>query len=409
MKKILLSLLLTQVLMLGSCQKETETPGIKPIVLDQDSKSLLEADNAFAFEMFREIVKGEEKSENIMISPLSISLALAMTYNGADGDTRDAMEEVLHLQGFSPDEINSAYQTLINALLSIDPEVIMEIANSIWHRQDFSVREDFINVNKTYYNAEVSGLDFSSPSSVDVINQWVKNMTHDKIEKIIDEIKPEDVMFLINAIYFKGTWKYQFDENNTHDAPFYDESGALLQNVPTMMVKGTISYMQNENFEAVELPYSQGNYNMVILLPWDDGSVDDLLDIMNDETWKLWMNSFHNVSGMEVFLPKYKFEFEKELKEVLTLMGMGVAFSDQADFSKINPQAPLTISSVKHKTFIEVNEEGTEAAAVTSVSIVLLSAEIANEFRADHPFIFVIREKYTGAIMFMGIVADPGA
>ncbi len=413
MKKIvILSILFTSVLGLGSCQKENEEPSKtdpKPINLDLKSKSLLEADNAFAFDLFRDILQNEEDEENIMVSPLSISLALAMTYNGANGETKEAMENVFHLHGLSVEDINKSYQGLINALLSVDPKVIMEIANSIWYRDTFHIEDNFLSVNKTYYDAEVEGLDFTNPASKDIINQWVASKTHNKIEKIVDNIDPSDVMFLINAIYFKGTWKYQFENKNTIDSPFYTENGEHLKNVKMMNIKGDFNYFSNDMFHAVELPYGQGNYSMLVLLPHSGVSINDLVSEMNHEKWKNWMESFYERSDFDVYLPKFKFEYKKELKETLTNLGMGIAFSDFADFTKINSNGGLLISSVKHKTFIEVNEEGTEAAAVTSVTISLTSAGPPSHFRADHPFVFVIKEKFTNAIMFMGKVGDPEA
>ncbi len=408
--KTLFYIVLVPALLLGSCQKTPgPLPGPKPINLDQKSLSLLEADNAFAFEIFKEISQSEEDGKNIMISPLSISLALAMTYNGADGETKEAMEDVLHLHGLSTEDINKSYQSLINALLSVDPKVIMEIANSIWYRDDFSVEDDFLNINKTYYDAEVTQLNFSDPASVDIINQWVSDKTHEKITKIIEQINRDDVMFLINAIYFKGTWKYEFDKNDTHEAPFYDENGNFLRDIQMMMIEGDFNYTSNVFFHAIELPYGQGNYSMIVMLPQSGVSIDSLINNMNKNNWETWMESFYNRPDFEVFLPKFKFEFEKELKKVLSQLGMGIAFGQNgnADFSKINPNEDLFISSVKHKTFIEVNEEGTEAAAVTSVTI--SRGVSANEFRANHPFIFVIKEKFTNAIMFMGRVTDPEA
>ena len=403
-------LALVPALLLGACQKTPgPEPGPKVITLDQKSLQLLQTSNDFAFDIFKEVVSNEENDDNLMISPLSISLALAMAYNGADHETKKDFEKVLHLNGLSVEEINQSYQNLINALLSVDPKVIMEIANSIWYRDTFSVEDNFLSVNKTYYDAEVSGLNFTDPASVDIINQWVSDKTHEKIEKIVDQINPLDMMFLINAIYFKGTWKYEFDENDTHEAPFYDEKGNFLNNVQMMMIEGDFNYTSNDFSHAIELPYGQGNYSIIVMLPQSGVSIDSLVNNMNDDNWKIWMEGFYNRPDFDVFLPKFKFEFKKELKEVLAQLGMEIAFDPNggADFSKINPSVYLYISSVKHKTFIEVNEKGTEAAAVTSVTVGTNSIGPSNEFRADHPFVFVIREKTTGAIMFMGKVGEP--
>ncbi len=411
--KLLFYLVLVPALLLGSCQKDPATPqGPKPINLDQKSLQLLQTSNHFAFDIFKEIVLNEENENNLMISPLSMALALAMTYNGADGDTKEAFENVLHLSGLSVEEINQSYQKLVSALLSVDPKVIMEIANSIWYRDDFSVEADFININKNYYDAEVTDLDFTDPASVDIINQWVSDKTHEKIDEIIDQIDPDDVMFLINAVYFKGIWKYQFNKDDTKDEPFYKQNGDLLNNVKTMSFKEKVSYASNNLFQAVELPYGQGNFTMIVLLPRYDVSLDNLVSEMNPANWETWMESFSNETSVNVYLPKFKVEYKKELKPDLAQLGMGIAFSRFADFTKINKNEDLYISSVKHKTFIEVDEEGTEAAAVTSVTITRLSSDGGDgdgsiEFRADHPFIYVIREQTTGAIMFMGKVTEP--
>ncbi len=409
MKKfILISFILPMIFTLGSCQKtEPVAPGPKKIPVDLKSKSLIQSGNDFAFDLFKEIDRDEQKDENLMISPLSVSLALAMTYNGADNETKKAFEKVLHLNGLSADDINKSYQSLIKALLSVDPKVIMEIANSIWYRNTFHVEDEFLNVNKTYYDARVSALNFADPASLKTINQWVADHTHNKIDKIIDQIDPMDVMYLINAVYFKGTWKYQFDENNTQEAPFYDETGNSSGNAKMMHIKGDISYFSNDLFQAIDLPYGQGNFSMTILLPEEGKSLNDLVENMTDQNWKTWTESFYEKKDYSIYIPKFKFEYKKKLNDALISLGLGNAFSGTADFTKINPQGNLSISEVMHKTFIEVNEEGTEAAAVTSVTIRLTSIGPSDEFRADHPFIFVIREQSTGAIMFMGKVIEP--
>ena len=411
MKKIILTFfILPMILTLGSCQKtEPVTPGQKEIPVDLKSKSLIQSSNDFAFDIFKEVVSNEENDDNLMISPLSISLALAMTYNGADHETKKAFEKVLHLNGLSAEDINKSYQSLVKALLSVDPKVIMEIANSIWYRNTFHVEDKFLQVNKTYYDARVSAMNFADPSSLETINQWVADHTHDKIDKIIDQIDPMDIMYLINAVYFKGTWKYQFDENNTQEAPFYDEEGNSSGNAQMMHIKGDVNYTSNELFHAIDLPYGQGNFSMIILLPKKGKSLDDVAENMTDQNWKIWTDSFTENKDFSIYIPKFKFEYKKKLNNALIKLGLGEAFSGNADFTKINPQGNLSISEVMHKTFIEVNEEGTEAAAVTSVTIRLTSIGPSDEFRADHPFIFIIREKSTGAIMFMGKVGEPEA
>ncbi len=411
---ILSSVILAAAIFIASCEKDPVSPaGPKQINLDQKSLLLLKTSNDFAFDIFKTTNLLEEDEDNLMISPLSISLALAMTYNGAEGDTKKAFEEVMHLTGLSLEEINQSYQLLINALLSVDPKVIMEIGNSIWYRDNFPVKEDFLNVNKTFYDAKVNRLDFTDPASVGIINGWVAEKTHDKIDKIIEQIDPENIMFLINAIYFKATWKYQFNKEETKEEAFYDQEGNIINNVQTMSFKENIKYTSNQLFSAVDLPYGQGNFSMAILLPNYNVSLDSLVSAMNQDAWDNWNADFSDETAVNIFLPKFKIEYKKELIPDLTQLGMGIAFDSKgaADFSKINSDVDLYISSVKHKTFIELDEEGTEAAAVTSVTIGVTSAggggDNSIEFRANHPFVYIIKENTTGAIMFMGKVENP--
>ncbi len=399
------------ILLLGySCEKTSvEEPGPKEIILTQKGKILVEADNLFGINLFKEVLKAEEPEKNVMISPLSVSLALAMTYNGADGDTKEAMEKTLELTGFTVDEINENYKILIDALASVDPKVLMSIANSIWYEQTFGVEQDFIDINQNYFYAEVSPLDFSNPESVTTINNWVADKTNDKITEIIDNIPAEAVMYLINAIYFKGIWKYEFDESDTDDKPFYLSDGTT-KDVPMMVQEGSFNYFSNDILQAVELPYGAGNYSMVILLPQINKTPDDIIDQLSNDNWNSWLSEFYEAGKVQIHLPKFRFEYKNLLNDALTDMDMGIAFDpDNADFSKINPAWQLFISRVIHKTFVEVNEEGTEAAAVTAVEISFTSTggETFIPFYVNQPFVFAIKEKYTNTIVFIGKVMEP--
>lgn len=408
--KTMIKLLFTVVVLLPalqSCEEAGDTPDPTPLELTPKSKLLIQADNAFGLELFREVVGSEEETKNIMVSPLSVSLALAMTYNGADSATRDAMEETLHLSGLTLEEINTSYKNLIEAMISLDPKVTLKIANSIWYRDDFLVEPDFLDVNQTYFDAEVAPLDFSDPASLETINDWVAENTNDKITKILDLIDPLDVMYLINAIYFKGIWTYQFDPEMTSDLPFYMADG-MTQEVPFMIMEADIRYYQNDLFEAIELPYGKGDYSMIVMVPVNDKSTGDIIDQMTAENLDTWFNAFYLREGLKIHLPTFRFEYEKSLNEILSTLGMAIAFSPgEADFSKINPYFELFISEVKHKTFVEVNEEGTEAAAVTSVTISLTSIGPSNLFEANRPFLFLIKENRSNALIFMGKVALP--
>lgn len=389
-----------------SCNKEDIQKDPIPIEISEKAQQIVMANNQFAFEMLQKTFE-ESGDKNLMISPLSISQALSMTYNGAKGETKTAFENVLHFAGQTSEDINQASFNLTKALLEVDSRVEINIANSIWYKQDFTVEPDFINTNKSFYNAEVSALDFSNSASKDIINKWVDEKTNHKIKKIVDAINPEDRMFLINAIYFKGIWKAEFDKKETREKPFYLAEG-IIKNVETMQLENDFSVVYEDNYAAIELPYGQGNYSMVILLPNDDYSLPALINELNIQSWNELIQNFGAPISRHLFLPKFKFEYENELNNELADLGLGIAFSDQADFTEINKDGNLAISRVKHKTYIEVNEEGTEAAAVTSVTVGVTSVGPGmNDFAIDHPFLFAIKEKYTNAILFLGTVSDP--
>ncbi|MCK4346336.1 MAG: serpin family protein [Bacteroidales bacterium] len=387
-----------------SCEKTKTEPGPKEIILTLKGKQLVEADNLFGLKLFNEVLKSEDAGKNIMISPLSVSLALAMTYNGADGTTKEAMEKTLELSGLTVDEINENYKDLIDALVSVDPKVLMSIANSIWYKHTFEVEQDFINANQDYYYAEVTPLDFCNPDAVNTINNWVADKTNNKITEILDYIPSDAVMYLINAIYFKGIWKFEFDESKTEEAPFYLSDGTT-KDVPMMVQEASFNYLSNDILQALEMPYGIGNYSMILLLPKNDKTLNDITKQLTNENWNKWLSEFHEEVKVQIHLPKFKFEYKNKLNDELINLGMGIAFGN-ADFSKINPNRDLFISRVLHKTFIEVNEEGTEAAAVTLVE--LRETSVGGEtFIVNKPFIFVIKEKYTNSIIFIGKVMEP--
>jgi serpin B len=375
--------------------------------LTKKSLELIESDNNFGLDFFQKVAT-ENTTENIMVSPLSVALALGMTYNGSGGTTRDAMKETLKLGNMTDDEINASYKSIIDQLLKLDPKVILNIANSIWYKLNFPVQNEFIALNKEYYYAEVNELDFYAPGAKDIINGWVNNKTKGLIPAIIDEIPPEAVMYLINAIYFKGTWTYEFDPDDTKEQDFHTEGG-MTEKVDMMQMEADVLYTGNDLFDAISLPYGDGQFNMFIMLPKTGKSTADIVAELNNDNWNTWLNSLGK-QKVVVKLPKFKFEFFRLLNDDLTSMGMGIAFDpDSADFSGINPDRELYISRVLHKTFIEVNEEGTEAAAVTAVEIGETSYN-PNErinFTADHPFLFAIHENSSGTILFMGRVNLP--
>jgi len=334
-------------------------------------------------------------------------MALAMTWNGAAGTTEQAMRNTLEFGDMSSQEINESFRSLIQLLTSLDPEVQFQIANSIWYRLGFDVEKNFIDINRTYFNAEVRSLDFSLPSAVDVINSWVNENTNGKIKEIIKKIDPEIVMFLINAIYFKGTWTYQFDKDETRDDWFTKPDSSQVS-CKLMRQENDFQYFETDDFQAVDLPYGKGRFSMTVILPKPDKSVDSLIAVMNSENWAEWTGSFKKEHGT-LLLPRFKLEYEIKLNDVLKALGMEIAFEPGiADFTNINKEGGLYISEVRHKTFVKVDEEGTDAAAVTVVEIGRTSVGPHGFYmKVNRPFLFVIRENSSNTILFMGKIIEP--
>ncbi len=378
----------------------------KDLILTAVEQEKAESDNRFAFELFRTATANLGTNENAMLSPLSVGMALAMTNNGANGETRNAIGKALKFDGFDAATINTYYQKLAADLPLLDPRTTLDIANSIWYRQGFDVLPDFLDVNREFYKAEVAALDFADSGAPNTINDWVSEKTKKKIPTIIDGKIPSGmVMYLINAVYFKGAWEQRFDKKQTGKETFTRADGTTLQ-TDFMHVKHTFNVAATDAVEAIELPYGDKKFSMVILKPRAGVDFAQLTEkLRGTDLWSTLASSFRPLE-VQLALPKFKFSYENKLNDELSGMGMGIAFTPAADFSGIST-APLTISEVKHKSFIEVNEEGTEAAAVTSVGMVLTSLPQVYTFNADRPFLFAIREMKTGLILFIGQVNDP--
>ena len=373
---------------------------------------LVAASSKFTFKLYEQAVK-TRGSQNLFISPTSVMLALAMTYNGAEGETRRAMADALGFGSMSLEEVNRAAADLISALRSSDPKVQLKIANSIWTRKGFTPKPAFLQRTKDNYGAEVASLDFASPTAVATINSWVSKNTEGKIEKIIDGIAADKIMFLINAIYFKGDWQVSFDKEKTKDDVFR-LAGGSQKKLPMMFRSGKYLYQKGKDFQAVILPYGTGKVSMYVFLPDENTSLDQFERNVTHENWETWMGGFGLAPG-DLTLPRFKVEYEAKLNDMLKALGMSVAFDGtRADFSGIADVSGgnrIFISEVKHKAFAEVNEEGTVAAAVTSVEMSLTSAPPRQEnfvMKVDRPFFFAIRDHATGNVLFMGSVVDPG-
>lgn len=383
----------------------TESPLQKKTV-NPDTK-LVNANNKFGFKLFSELLKKESSEKNVFVSPSSVAIALAMTYNGASGSTQKAMARTLELQGMNLSEINSSYAALKKLLENPDANVQLTIANSLWANQNTSFKSDFLKRNKDFYNAQVTSLNFQDAEAPNIINNWVKDNTQGKISKIVDQIQPDQVLFLINAIYFKGKWSNEFDKSQTATLPFYLASGQQKQH-PMMSQDGDYRYQENDQFQAVSLPYGKdGKVSLYIFLPKQNSNLKTFYQSLNAENWDNWMAQFRRREG-SIRLPKFKTDYDVTLNDALKALGMGEAFSNQANFAGIGKN--LAISQVKHKTFVEVNEEGTEAAAATSATITLTSAATPTEpFKmiVDRPFFCAIRDNQTGSVLFMGSIMEP--
>lgn len=400
-----LSLALLAVVFCTSCSKDSpyNYPPDNYEFSDARSVILINNCNEFGFNLFRYMYNHRTDS-NIMVSPVSVALALGMTYNGAEGSTKQAMELALGFSGISRHDINRVYSNLMNHLLAGDPHLLLAIANSIWYRNTFTVNQMFLDTNLFYYNAQISPLDFNDPDAKNTINNWVSSQTHGKIQEIISEITWDDMMFLINAIYFKGSWKNRFDPAQTSQMTFETGNGNTVT-ADMMFQEDTFPVFQNSMLDAIQLPYSGNKYSMIIMLPRSPYNNGDIINNLTSQNWNNYLNGFVP-RDMLLYLPRFKFETEKNLNEALSALGMGVAFTDDADFSGINSHMDLLINEVKHKTFIEVNEEGTEAAAVTSVGVGVTSVP-DNLFMANHPFIFLIKDNKSKAIVFAGVLGNP--
>lgn len=408
LKKTIAALSLLSIL--AACQNDENPskPEPKPrkdISLTRVEQSLLDANTDFAFRFFSQVCNTEDEKPNVFVSPLIASLCLSMITNGASGNTLTEMQDVLGFpaSSFSLDDLNNYNQKLTTALLDLDNTTQLGIANSIWVKQGFKVYDSFVNVNKQMYDAQVQELDFTSPTAKDVINRWCAEQTNDCIKEVIKVIPANARMYLLNALYFKGIWASQFEKSATRQENFTNSDGTQ-QKVNMMNQTEMFNYTKNSTFSIAELPYGNEAFSMVILLPSGGKTLDESLSELTSENWKEW-NS--NMAGkqLQVKLPRFRVEYDKTLIDDMIAMGMKDAFDgNKADFSKMSA-AELYVGILQQFTYINVDEEGTEAAAVT-VGGMLDSAglPVTIPFYVDSPFAFMIKEKSTGAILFMGKV-----
>jgi serpin B len=392
-----------------SCRKQALSSGpdsAQAIVLPSGGTGVIAAENQFSIDLFHAVLHNDTARHNIMISPFSIYMALGMTDNGAVGPTRDSISEALRLGSSSLDDLNSTAGALIGQMPKADPTVTMAIANSIWYNQSLlSPLPSFLRTVQGSYNAKIEGLSFSDPLALTTINQWVATQTQQMIKNMLSGLSGK--MVLINAIYFKGNWTYQFNADSTQNAPFVMSNG-VTESVPLMSVtlNGTVPYYANDSLTLIDLPYGGEHFSLFALMPGVQTNIHTLAEAMNPSNLASWESGM-GLSNIQLYFPKFSFSYSTgDMHPELSTLGMGLAFQSTADFSDMYQQ-PTQIGAVLHKTAIQVDESGTKAAAASAVLMTSLASPDIIPVRFDHPFIFVIQEKTSGVILFAGVLNDP--
>lgn len=385
--------------------------GMKPGQAEESNEpvdaALVKAETQFGFDLLTKLA-ANDPDKNIFISPASISLALSMTYNGAAGKSKQAMADVLGFKGMSLEQVNMANAAMLANLQGPGPGVELQIANSLWARNDVDFERDFLRANRDYYDAEVRTLHFSDSRAPDIINEWVSDNTGDRIKKIIRKINSAEILYLVNAIYFKGDWKDPFKPESTRESDFTLPNGDKKK-VPMMVHMDDYDYLQTDDFQAIGIPYGNGRLSMYIFLPYRELGLAGFYKKLNDASWKKWISSMRECEGT-LYLPRFKAEYEVDLKECLVALGMGPAFEfSDTDWLPMTPAPQVGIGKVLHKTFLEVNEQGTEAAASTAVVMTTRCAPAAEPFEMviNRPFFCAIRDNKTGVLLFVGSIVDP--
>ena len=378
-----------------------ENNDLKQISLTRAEQELVKGSNEFAFNLFRKVTS--QKSE--IVSPISITYALGMLNNGAAGETQAEINKVLGFGDTGADGINDFCRKMLTEAPNLDKLTKLMIANTIYMNKDYQLKSDFITKAKNFYDAEPETRDFYDGQTMDVINQWASDHTEKMIEKVLDEnsFKPNAVSYLLNAIYFKGAWAEKFDKGNTKFEDFTTETGAVNQ-LPIMHQEHLFNYTENEDCQALCLPYGNNAYRMTILLPKEGKTVNDVAQTLTTETWQrkyMWMGR----AIVDVKLPSFESESKLELIEIMSALGMPTAFTPGADFSNFC-NVSTYIGLMKQVAKIKLNEEGTEAAAVTIIAVDMSAAGPSEpqhvNFHATRPFLYVISEQSTGAIFFIG-------
>jgi serpin B len=388
-----------------------ETPGSagKPRAPQRLDPAFLRAVNEFALELTVQLGR-QDAGQNVFLSPANVAIALAMTANGARGETLQSMLSALNLNTLDLETVNSNFAALQALLVRDEPGATIAIANALWARAGVAFNADFLQRTQGFYDARIEALDFDQPDAPKTINEWVRRQTNDKIPAVVERIPEEIILLLMSAIYFNGKWETPFNPEFTQDRPFYLLNGTTKE-LPTMYRSDDFEYLKGDGFQAVRLPYAGGGVRMVIILPDADRTLAQLTDQLSIENWESWREQFSVKEG-QLYLPRFTTRYDAQLNEALKAMGMATAFDGgRADFSGMRPIPPnVFISQVRHVAYVDVNEAGTEAAAVTSVEMGITSAMPIEEpfvMQVDRPFFFAIEETSTGSILFTGLITEP--
>lgn len=400
-----LLLLLGFIALLTSCNNDEGGSNVakerKDIVLSRTEEQLANESMDFAFRLFQQ-VNNTEKQSNWMISPLCASIALGMMTNGAAGNTLEEMKTTLGFSNFDLDGMNAYYKKLVAELLDLDNTTQLGIANSVWIKEGVPINETFIKVNQEMYDAEVSNLDFASPEAKSIVNNWCADKTNNTIKDVSSSLSANMKFTLINALYFKGIWEEKFEKTNTREETFTNADGSKSE-VPMMNQKEHFLYAYNDDFHIAEFPYGNAAFSMVILLPYEGKTLDESLKNLTRENWEEWYSERYS-RHLNVKFPRFEINYEKNLIEDLTSLGMKEAFDGNlADFSAMSSEK-LDLNILNQFTYIKVDEEGTEAAATNIIGADTNIGPPNSNFHVNRPFAFMIKEKSTGTILFMGKV-----
>ena len=362
------------------------------------------ASNAFGFDLLK-TASLSESDESHFLSPLSATMALGLALNGAAGQTFDSMRAALGFGSTPIADINAGYKGLLGLLRDLDPDTRLDVANAIWLDDGAGFHQTYLNTARDWFDAEARVLDFAAQAeALAAINGWVSDKTQGKIPTLLDEIRPEEIAFLMNAVYFKGAWRVPFDPNRTRPAVFHAAGGD--QTVPTMHLDPMDQrYTADADVEVLEMMYGNGGLVMTLVIPRAGKPLAGIVATLDTARWNAWTAALQSAK-VAVAMPKFRLELKRELADDLKAIGMGIAFDPNlANFSAMRPVGPganVYITRVTQKTFVEVNEEGTEAAAATSVGIGVTS--MPPTVQVDRPFLIAIRERFAGTILFLGQV-----